>query len=178
MRKPCLPKDMAFLLSAVEERRVKKVFKDLIERICMVLVVALAVIVFLQVFNRFVLKTPLAWSEDLAMLLFQWVAFLGAAVGVKRMRHFGIELVVKKMSAKARHGIERLTPILIGFVALTMITEGMKLIQFNRNRIYSSMDLSYIWAYLAIPVSGLLIIIFLIQHEVRLLRERKEARRE
>jgi TRAP-type C4-dicarboxylate transport system permease small subunit len=170
------PKGHGFSLSAVEERRVKKFFENLIERICMVLVVALAVIVFLQVFNRFVLKTPLAWSEDLAMLLFQWVAFLGAAVGVKRMRHFGIELVVKKMSAKARHGIERLTPILIGSVALSMITEGMKLIQFNRNRIYSSMDLSYIWAYLAIPVSGLLIIIFLIQHEARLFRERKEAR--
>ncbi len=141
----------------------------------MLLVVALAVVVFLQVFNRFVLKAPLAWSEDLAMLLFQWVAFLGAAVGVKRMRHFGIELVVKKMSRKARHGIELLIPFIMGSVALTMVTEGVKLIQFNRNRVYSSMDLSYIWAYLAIPVSGLLMILFLIQHEVRRFRQRQEA---
>jgi len=139
------------------------------------LVVALAVVVFLQVFNRFVLKTPLAWSEDLAMLLFQWVAFLGAAVGVKRMRHFGIELVVKRMSAKTRHRIEILIPWVMGFVALTLITEGYKLILFNKNRIYSSMDLSYIWTYSAIPVSGVLIIIFLIQQEVGRLRGRKEG---
>ena len=156
----------------------KKVLGNFVERVCMVLVVALTVVVFLQVFNRFVLKAPLAWSEDLAMLLFQWVAFLGAAVGVKRMRHFGIELVVKKLSAKARHAIELLLPFLMGAVALTMITEGMKLIQFNRNRIYSSMDLSYTWAYLPIPVSGLLMILFLIQHEVQRLRERKAARGE
>src|SRR5512137_1402597 len=116
------------------------------------MVVALAVIVFLQVFNRFVLKAPLAWSEDLAMLLFQWVAFLGAAVGVKRIRHFGIELVVKRMSARARRGIELLVPFIMGVVAVTLITEGYTLIQLNRNRTYSSMDLSYIWAYLPIPV--------------------------
>jgi TRAP-type C4-dicarboxylate transport system permease small subunit len=69
----------------------KKFLSNIAEWIAAILVVALAVVVFVQVFNRYVLKTPLAWSEDLAMLLFQWVAFLGAAIGVKRMRHFGIE---------------------------------------------------------------------------------------
>jgi TRAP-type C4-dicarboxylate transport system permease small subunit len=154
----------------------KKLLADPVEKICMVLVVALAVVVFLQVFNRFVLKAPLAWSEDLAMLLFQWVAFLGAAVGVKRMRHFGIELVVKKLSAKARHGVEILIPWIMGLVALTMITEGYKLVLFNKNRIYASMDLSYIWAYSAIPVSGVLIIIFLVQQELQRLRSGREER--
>ena len=155
------------------EWRLKRILANLVEGVCMVLVVALAVVVFLQVFNRFVLKAPLAWSEDLAMLLFQWVAFLGAAVGVKRVRHFGIELVVKRMSAKTRHWIEILIPWIMGCVALTMVTEGYKLLLFNKNRIYSSMDLSYIWTYSAIPVSGVLIIIFLIQQEVGRLRDRK-----
>ena len=148
----------------------KKFLGNLVEGTCMLLVVALAIVVFLQVFNRFVLKAPLAWSEDLAMLLFQWVAFLGAAVGVKRIRHFGIELVVRRMSARARHGIELLVPFIVGAVAVTMITEGYTLLQFNRYRIYSSMDLSYIWAYLPIPVSGVWMIIFLIQQEARRLK--------
>ena len=76
----------------------------------MVLVVALAVVVFLQVFNRFVLKAPLAWSEDLAMLLFQWVVFLGAAIGVRRLRHFGIDLVVKKLPARMHRTIALMVP--------------------------------------------------------------------
>jgi TRAP-type C4-dicarboxylate transport system permease small subunit len=143
----------------------------------MILVVALAVIVFLQVFNRFVLKAPLAWSEDLAMLLFQWVAFLGAAVGVRRTRHFGIELVVKMMSARTRHWIEILViPLVVGAVAVVMIFQGYSVIQFNLNRVYSSMDLSYIWAYLPIPISGVLIIIFLIEQEVQRLRGQKGER--
>jgi len=142
----------------------------------MVLVVALAVVVFLQVFNRFILKTPLAWSEDLAMLLFQWVAFLGAAVGVKRMRHFGIEMAVKRMSEKARRWVEILTPFIIGIVAVAMIIEGYGLIELNYRRIYSSMDLSYTWAYLPIPISGVLMIIFLIHQEIRLLTGHEEEK--
>jgi len=165
-----------FFPHGTKEWMLKRVLENLVERVCMVLVVALAVVVFLQVFNRFVLKAPLAWSEDLAMLLFQWVAFLGAAVGVKRMRHFGIELVVKKLSAKARHVVEILIPWIMGLVALTMITEGYKLVLFNKNRIYATMDLSYIWTYSAIPVSGILIIIFLVQQEIQRLKGGREEK--
>jgi len=146
---------------------VRKFLSNIVEWIAASLVVALAVIVFLQVFNRFLLKTPLAWSEDLAMLLFQWVAFLGAAIGVKRMRHFGIELVVRELSVKARRRIELVVPFIMGVLALTMVTEGIKLIAVNRSRIYSTMDLSYVWAFLAIPVSGGLILLYLFRNEVR-----------
>ena len=111
------------------------------------------------------------------MLLFQWVAFLGAAVGVKRSRHFGVELVVKKLSAGTRYWIEMaVIPVIVGIVAVVMITEGYRVIQFNYIRVYSSMDLSYVWAYLPIPVSGILIIIYLIQREVRRIQDRKAER--
>jgi len=154
----------------------RKFFGNIVEWVAATLLVALAVVVFLQVFNRFVLKTPLAWSEELAMLLFQWVSFLGAAIGVKQMRHFGIELLVKKMSEKVRHKIELFIPFFMGMVAFIMITEGLKLIHFNRYRFYSTMNLSYVWPYLAIPVSGCLMIFYLVWHEVRRWTEKREGR--
>jgi TRAP-type C4-dicarboxylate transport system permease small subunit len=134
-------------------------------------VVALTVVVFLQVFNRFVLKAPLAWSEDLAMLLFQWVVFLGAAVGVRRLRHFGIDLVVKKLPARMRRPLDLIVPFIVGIVALTMITEGLHLLTFNRARIYATMNLSYLWAYLPIPVSGCLMILYLFLQEIQRWKE-------
>jgi TRAP-type C4-dicarboxylate transport system permease small subunit len=147
-----------------------------VEWVCAALVVALSVVVFLQVFNRFVLQTPLAWSEDLAMLLFQWVAFLGAAVGVKRWRHFGIELVVRALPERTRARVDLVVPIVMGLVAVTMITQGLTLMDVNRNRTYPTMDLSYFWAYLPIPLSGALMVLYLIQQEVRRWRgERPEG---
>jgi len=146
---------------------VGKLVDRLIEAACAVTVVALTVIVCLQVFNRFVLKTPLAWSEDLAMLLFQWVVFLGAALGVKRVRHFGIELVVRRFPERWRHRVELLTPAVMAIVALVMIVQGWTLLTFNRNRTFPTMDLTYTWAFLPIPLAGALILIYLVQLEIR-----------
>jgi TRAP-type C4-dicarboxylate transport system permease small subunit len=145
---------------------VKKVLDTCIEATCAVMVVALAVIVFVQVFNRFVLQTPLAWSEDLAMLLFQWVVFLGAALGVSRMRHFGIELVVRQFPERVRHWVELLTPVVMAIVAAVMIIQGWAILSINRNRIFATMDLSYTWAFLPIPLSGVLILFYLVQVEI------------
>jgi TRAP-type C4-dicarboxylate transport system permease small subunit len=148
-----------------------------VEGACAVVAVALAVTVFIQVFNRFVLKTPLAWSEDLAMLLFQWMVFLGAALGVERMRHFGIELMVKQLPARARHAVGLVVPVIIGIVAIIMVSQGITLLSFNLTRMYGTMNLSYTWAYLPIPVSGVLIILYLIPLEVRRWRDAPEGRR-
>jgi TRAP-type C4-dicarboxylate transport system permease small subunit len=138
--------------------------------------VALVVVVFIQVFNRFVLQTPLAWSEDLAMLLFQWVVFVGVALGVKRMRHFGIELVVRQFSEHWRHRIELVAPLVMLVVAVVMIFQGYAILTLNINRTFATMDLSYTWAFLPIPVGGILIIIYLIQLGIeRWKQARKEA---
>ena len=149
----------------------KRFLGNIVEWTSMGFVVALTVVVFLQVFNRFVLKAPLAWSEDLAMLLFQWVVFLGAAVGVRRLRHFGIDLVVKKLPARMRRPLDLIVPFIVGIVALTMITEGLHLLTFNRARIYATMNLSYLWAYLPIPVSGCLMILYLFLQEIQRWKE-------
>jgi TRAP-type transport system small permease protein len=146
---------------------VDKLLDRFIEAACAMAVVALTVTVSLQVFNRFVLKTPLAWSEDLAMLLFQWVVFLGAALGVKRLRHFGIELVVRRFPERVRHRVELLTPAVMAIVALVMIVQGWTLLTFNRNRTFPTMDLTYTWAFLPIPLAGVLILIYLVQLEIR-----------
>lgn len=154
----------------------RKFFDNLVERTCFVLVIALAVIVFVQVFNRYVLKTPLAWSEELAMLIFQWVTFLGAAIGVRRMSHFGIDLLVERLSEKARRRIEILIPIFIGIVAITMITEGYKVFDLTRRQYYTTMDFSRAWAYAAIPVSGALMILYLVEVWIRSGKKRKEGK--
>ena len=145
----------------------KTAWDNLIEAVCAALMVGLAVVVFIQVFNRFILQTPLAWSEDLAMLLYQWVVFVGAALGVKRMRHFGIELVVRQLPERWRRRVELLTPLVLLIVAGVMVVQGLTLLSLNTNRTYSTMNLSYTWAFLPIPLGGLLIIVYLIQAEVQ-----------
>src|SRR5512137_1582559 len=135
-----------------------------VEDVCFGLVIVLTAVVFFQVFNRFVMKAPLAWTEELAMLLFQWVVFLGAAVGVKRMSHFGIDLVVEKLPGKIRRFIELIVPLAIGVIAVILIIEGFNLLKLTQHQLYTTMPFSHAWATAAMPVSGILMILYLVPH--------------
>ncbi len=105
------------------------------------------------------------------MLLFQWVVFLGAAVGVKRMNHFGIDLLVEKLSERTRHSLEFIVPIAIGAIALTLMIEGIKLLKLTQYQLYTTMAISHAWATAAMPISGFLMMFYLIQHEIRIWRK-------
>ena len=153
----------------------KKFLSRIVEDVCFLLVIVLATVVFFQVFNRFILKAPMAWTEELAMLLFQWVVFLGAAVGVKRMSHFGIDLLVEKLSEKNRRRLELVVPFAIGVIALTLIIEGIKLLRLTQFQLYTTMPISHAWATLAMPISGFLMVLYLIDHEIRIWKGKREG---
>ena len=155
----------------------KRFLSRIVEDVCFLLVIVLAAVVFFQVFNRFILKAPMAWTEELAMLLFQWVVFLGAALGVKRMSHFGIDLMVEKLSEKNRHRMELVVPLAIGAIAVTLITEGTQLLKLTQFQLYTTMPISHAWATVAMPISGFLMILYLIQHEIRIWKGKKGGHR-
>src|SRR5215213_4723623 len=59
-----------------------------------VLVVAEIVILFAGVVARYGLHQPLIWSDELASILFLWLAMLGAAVAFRRSEHMRMTAVV------------------------------------------------------------------------------------
>ena len=58
------------------------------------LVVAEIVVLFAGVISRYVLHAPLIWSDELASILFLWLAMLGAAVAFRRSEHMRMTAVV------------------------------------------------------------------------------------
>jgi len=66
----------------------------LVEIPAAILVVAEIVILFAGVIARYVLHTPLIWSDELASMLFLWLAMLGAAVAFRRSEHMRMTAVI------------------------------------------------------------------------------------
>ncbi|HXQ03965.1 MAG TPA: TRAP transporter large permease subunit [Bradyrhizobium sp.] len=66
----------------------------LVEIPAAVLVVAEIVILFAGVVARYGLRQPLIWSDELASILFLWLAMLGAAVAFRRAEHMRMTAIV------------------------------------------------------------------------------------
>src|SRR5258707_12293202 len=66
----------------------------LVEIPAALLVMAEIVILFAGVVARYGLHRPLIWSDELASILFLWLAMLGAAVAFRRAEHMRMTAVV------------------------------------------------------------------------------------
>src|SRR5215471_9715677 len=74
----------------------------LVEVPAAMLVVAEIVILFAGVVARYGLRQPLIWSDELASILFLWLAMLGAAVAFRRAEHMRMTAVVAMTSARTQ----------------------------------------------------------------------------
>src|ERR1700734_492339 len=73
-----------------------------VEGVAAALVAAEIVILFSGVVARYVFDAPLVWSDELASILFLWLAMLGAVVAFRRDEHMRMTACVGMMSAQPR----------------------------------------------------------------------------
>lgn len=120
---------------------------------------AMLIVVSAQVWYRFVLNDPLAWSEELARYLFVWISFLGSAVGVRMQVHLGIDLIDKILSPRGRKIMTIGVNILIQIFLVVVIYWGiriLKVVQFQKS---ASMGIPMTYPYLAVPVGSALMLL-------------------
>lgn len=59
--------------------------------------ICMVILIFLQVFCRYVLNDALSWSEELASYFFHWATFLGASVAFYESTHISVGYFVSKV---------------------------------------------------------------------------------
>ncbi len=73
------------------------------------LVVAEIVILFIGIVARYAFHRPLIWSDELASLLFLWLAMLGTVLALRRGEHMRMTALVNTLlAARSRHFFELL----------------------------------------------------------------------
>ena len=74
----------------------------LVEIPAALLVVAEIIILFSGIVARYVLHTPLVWSDELASILFLWLAMLGSVIAFRRGEHMRMAALVNRASPATR----------------------------------------------------------------------------
>lgn len=164
-RKPAAPPPPRSLLTR---------FNAIIARLGMYTTVAglfvIVVIVFYQVFGRYVLNSSPTWTESMALVLVLYVTLIGAAVGVRDAGHIGMESLLVLVPEKVRNNIELLIHVLVIVFACAMIYNGILLGRSVASYKIPNLGLPEGIRYIPLVTSGVLIILFSIEHIIALVK--------
>ncbi len=140
----------------------------LIEIPAAVAVAAEVVILLAGVIARFVFDSPLVWSDELASIVFLWLAMLGSAAALRRSSHMRLTTIVARLDPATRARLEALailTPLLF---LLLMVQPATDFAQDQSFVETPALGWSELTRAAAIPVGFLLMALVAV---LRLLRE-------
>ncbi|CAL8480831.1 TRAP transporter large permease subunit [Caballeronia sp. S22] len=122
------------------------------------LVVAEIVLLLAGIIARYVVKQPLTWSDELASVLFLWLAMLGAVVALRRGEHMRMSSFVNKMSADTQ-AFFNIVSTLIAVVFLFLILEPAYEFAVDEQMMtLPALDVSAAWRSAALPVGAVLMV--------------------
>src|ERR1700743_925345 len=97
--------------------RLEAFLGTLVEIPAAILVIAEIVTLFAGVVARYVVQRPLIWSDELASILFLWLAMLGSVVAFRRSEHMRMTAVV----ASARPAVRAYLDLIATCAALAFL---------------------------------------------------------
>ena len=124
------------------------------------LVLVETLILFAGVFSRYVLRRPFVWSDELASILFLWLAMLGAVVAYRRVEHMRMSALVAGAGLRARLFFEALA-LVVGLVFLGLVFHPALEYALDEIAITTpALEISNIWRAAALPVGlGLMLLL-------------------
>lgn len=149
----------------VQMEAIRNILDKVLEKICCILLAIMVVLIFWQVFTRYVLGHPSVFSEALAKYLFIWLIFFSMAYVFGKREHMAIEFFADKLSKKKRLILDNLNQVLIIlFSSGVLIYGGIFTTIYQMQKIDATLQIPMGYIYMIVPISGLLVIFYCINN--------------
>src|SRR5579872_5264644 len=139
----------------------------LVEIPAALLVVAEIVILFAGVVARYVLQRPLIWSDELASILFLWLAMLGSVVAFRRSEHMRMTAGVANAGPAMRAYLDMVATCAALAFLLLIVAPSTQYAYEESFITTPALQISNSWRAAALPIGICLMVLFAV---LRLLR--------
>lgn len=140
-----------------------KIIDKFLEWFMVSLMVVLVVDVTWQVVSRYLLGEASSFSEEVARYLLIWIGLLGSAYAYRRKMHLAFDLITNKVTGKVKFWMELVIhTFVIFFSVIVLMFGGWYLVQlvWELNQLSASLQISLAYVYFALPLSGILTVIY------------------
>jgi TRAP-type C4-dicarboxylate transport system permease small subunit len=144
-----------------------KKFLVVLDEACLKIAATLFFIIFVVSIVEIILRSffgfSLLWTMDLCTLLASWTILLGAASTLHRADHLVVDFLVNKMDPRKRTIIRLCASILLLVFLVILIYNGVYVSILKMDIYYTSLRWPSGFAYIALPVFGLISSLFMVE---------------
>jgi TRAP-type C4-dicarboxylate transport system permease small subunit len=137
-----------------------------VERVADALLIFLFLLIFtlvlVQIVCRYVLNSPLVWSEELARFAFMWLGMLAWSLGSRRRSHIAVTFFADLLPAGARLALAVAVQASIVLFCALLVWHGVTLAQRNAGLPAVTMPVSFALVYAIVPVGAATMILYAI----------------
>ena len=112
------------------------------------LFLTLFVVFVIQITARFGFNKPLAWTDELAVILYVWIILWAAAFVVPEREHVVFDLLWNSASHRMRQAMQIMGNLLIGGLALCAIPACWDYVYFMKREGTPVLGLPFMWVFL------------------------------
>ncbi len=143
-------------------KRFSAALNSALETVAVCLLVALCVVTFLGVVDRYLLHTGIGWTEEMARFLLIWSSLLSAAVVTYHSGHFSVRFLVDMLPSGWRRGLDAAMMAIDIAVLLIVFWLGLRVTSIMRMQASPAMQLTMSWVYLSLPLATGAMVLFLV----------------
>ena len=115
----------------------------------------IAVLVFWSAVAR-TIGMPVNWAQDVSLLAFGWLTFIGSDIINKSGGLIRIDLLSNRFPRAVQKTLMLVFDFFMLLFLLILIVYGFLLVSQSWNRTFNTLKMSYAWCTLAVPVGSLL----------------------
>lgn len=119
---------------------------------------------FFQVVSRFVLHSPLDWSEVLTRAVIIWAVLLGVALAFRQGAMISVDFLRQRLRGNPRRILETIIHLVCLAFMVFLAWIGGQMTYRVRFQTVAGLDVSISWIYLAIPVGAGLAALAILLH--------------
>lgn len=124
----------------------------------MVLLAAMAAIIFANVVLRYTTSQSIEWAEEVARYLMVWLTFLGAGPVLRYGGHIAVENLQDSMPAPWAQALRGLIAFLLFVFFAFIVYAGVVYVDRAQYQMTPTTQISMSWVYASMPVGGLLLL--------------------
>lgn len=132
-----------------------------VEAISALLLVALIGLLLTSVFYRYVLGTPIIFSDELSSLLFLWVVMLGSVIALDRGEHLRLAVVLNAVKPRVREFMEAVGMVAVGAFLVALLPPALEHVAFEADVASIGLGISMAYRVAGIPLGIALMLIVL-----------------